>query len=146
MKPQPKAQVIHLRLDSDDVEGDQIKYLRSILRKHSNEPSPKFSIRFNYDTDGTAHWDGRSFVIDVTDGVCHLRLASMIDVGMDASKAKKINYNDKDEWIKVRRKLEGKAKDLATLVVSFSQSVYNLKAEDLHEGLKMFQVGDVMFI
>ena len=143
-----KAKVIYLRFDSDDVEGDQIRYLGSVLNKHRNEPSINFSIRFTYDIDGTSHWDGKIFIIDIVDGTCHLRLASKLD-GSEGPVApnQKYNYQNKEDWRKIAERVNMTTiKSPQNLIITFQQSISHLKAEDLHIALKAFQVADVMFV
>lgn len=68
--------------DPEDVESAQVRYLDNILREA--EP-PKlargFSFRFQYDVDGTSHWNGDLYVVEVADGDCVLRHADADDAG-----------------------------------------------------------------
>lgn len=151
MKPQPKAKVFYLRLDSDDVEGDQIKYLTGILKKHASQ-GDGFSVRFLYDVDGTSHWDGKHFVIDAINGFCYLRLAGRGDVDSRNPKTAKrrFTYDDKQNWQKICAKIDAagmhEPKKPEDIVIAFEFSFPMLKAEDLQSALKIFQVSDVMFI
>jgi len=144
-----RARVIYLRLDSDDVEGDQVKYLASTLDKHrGNEATHgNFGIRFQYDIDGTSHWDGKLFVIDVAHGVCYLRLASAGDACSRNPRRKQYTWpDDKEHWARLYEKIGKEPKSVGSMIITFQQPFHCLKAEDLHAALKMFQVGDVMFI
>jgi hypothetical protein len=149
MKPQPKAQVIYLRLDSNDVEGDQIRYLASVLRRHDGQPG-NFSVRFQYDVDGTSHWDGKLFVIDFVDGVCHLRLADLDDTGSSNPRTSKRRFlfDNEQHWKRIRNKIASSItpKDLASIIVTFEQPFEKLQPTELQSALRVFQVADVMFI
>ncbi len=142
-KSEHEAGAFYLQLDTDDLEGDQIKYLTSILNKYRGRNSGNFSIRFTYNLDSTSHWDGKIFVIDSIDGVCHLRLATF----MDGTDPKKVSCKNKD-WLKISEtvKTVKTAKNVLDLVITLEQPIHVLNPVDLHTTLKYFQVADTMFI
>lgn len=81
--------------DPKDVESAQIRYLDSVLRDADPGESSKFSFRFQYDVDGTAHWNGVLYVIDVENGSCVLRPANGDDADVkwyDARRLKRAKY------------------------------------------------------
>lgn len=144
-----QVRYIQVRLDSDDVEDDQIKYLKGILKKHCAEagPASQFGIRFQYDLNGNSHWLGQLFVLDIMDGACHLRLAKMSDTTSRNPRRKTFVFpEDRLHWHDLRKKIMQTAKDVSELIITLPQSVFQLDAEDLHAALKLFQVGDVMLI
>lgn len=78
-----KVFAVSVELDDPvDVESAQVRYLDNILRD-ADPPklAQQFSFRFQYDVDGTSHWNGDLYVVEVDHGDCTLRHAAADDSG-----------------------------------------------------------------
>lgn len=127
--------------DPEDVESAQVRYLDNTLREADPpELAQRFSFRFQYDVDGTSHWNGDLYVVEVEHGSCILRHAAADDSGGQI------------EWWEQRdlrraKYLRPQAKpgvQPARVAIRLEASWKDLDGASLHEAFDLLKVAMVM--
>lgn len=134
-----KAFAVSVELDvQEDVESAQSRYLESIVEENrGREGTSGFSIRFQYDLEGTSHWEGELMVLEVSEGVCSLRYAGSDDTSEHVSPRE------------LRARLRGAAPvppapRSRRFVVELESAWSKLRGKDLWEALELFRIAQVM--
>lgn len=130
-----------LDLDGPDDPGPyQVSYLSSVLRENAAPDGPGFGIRFQYDMDGTSHWNGELYVLEVSVGRCFLRYANSEDTSepvkrwsMDQLRAKFRAPGPKPKTPRSR-----------SFVVELDVPWCDLRGEDVREAFELLRVAAVM--
>lgn len=143
---------ITIELDEPgDVDAAQTAYLEGyVLRRRAAVEDPTFRFRFQYDLHGTAHWDGKWFILDVAGGECVLRLAGLGDYDESDGRVYKRDRGDLREAIAVRRKHASDFQKGRRTASPRSYSMIldvswrNLTGKDLKQALDQFRVAEVM--
>ena len=123
-----------------DVESAQSRYLDSIVAEHRSQEGRAFAVRFQYRLDGTSHWEGDLFVLEVEDGSCLLRYAGAGDTSEHVSQreARLMRWS--------RRPAGGPpaVPGPRRFAVELEAPWVGLRGEDLRAALELFRVADVM--
>jgi len=135
-----KVFAVSVELDSPvDVESAQSRYLDSIVAEHRSQEGRAFAVRFQYCLDGTSHWGGDLFVLEIEDGKCLLRYANAGDTSEHVSQ--------KELRLRHRWKPPGgppAVPDPRKFAVELEAPWAELRGGDLRAALELFRVADVM--
>ena len=123
-----------------DAAHAQARYLDSVLRENEAPDGPGFGVRFQYDVDGTSHWDGELYVLEVSAGRCFLRYANPDDTSEPVKRW---------DLAQLRAKFRGPAPPPATprsrnFVVELDVPWRDLCGEDVREAFELLRVAAVM--
>lgn len=135
-----KVLAIDLDLDEPGDAGPaQARYLGDILAEHRDQEGSAFAIRFQYHLDGTSHWHGDMFVLEVEGGQCLLRYANSDDTS-EHVRQRELRFAKR--WLVPGKPLA--TPDLRRFAVELEAPWIELGGEDLREALELFRVAAVM--
>lgn len=150
-----KVFAVSVELDDPpgDVESAQVRYLDGVLRDAGEPSGSGFAFRFQYDMDGTCHWDGTLYVIDVSDGRCALRYADYDDTGQRVYRHEQAQLRRE-----ARARFAGQAYAKAVqqggvrgamglrnqIVIELERPFHELDGAWLHEAFQLMRVAAVM--